>query len=138
VSCILSGKPCFISCNTRTKPHEYRCILACTSCVTKLLGISTNIQPRTSQVQVLFLRHVCCDLLQVMALSGVKALQAWCKNATDGYPGVNIKNMTTSFRDGLAFCAIIHHFRPDLMYVTLFCSSILYHNDLFFVANLTS
>ncbi|KFM78905.1 EH domain-binding protein 1, partial [Stegodyphus mimosarum] len=49
------------------------------------------------------------------SLGGIGELLTWCKEVTKGYKGVNITNMTTSWRNGLAFCAIIHHFRPDLI-----------------------
>ncbi|XP_072038011.1 LOW QUALITY PROTEIN: EH domain-binding protein 1-like [Amphiura filiformis] len=42
-------------------------------------------------------------------------LLQWCKEVTQGYRGVKVTNLTTSWRNGLAFCAIIHHFRPDLL-----------------------
>ena len=50
-----------------------------------------------------------------MALSGTKALEAWAKKVTKDYNNVNILNMTTSWRNGLGFCAIIHHHYPHLI-----------------------
>jgi len=48
-------------------------------------------------------------------LQGTKALETWCCLVTEGYTNVNIVNMSSSWRNGMAFCAIIHKFRPELI-----------------------
>uniref|UniRef100_A0A8C1AQX3 EH domain binding protein 1 like 1 n=2 Tax=Cyprinus carpio TaxID=7962 RepID=A0A8C1AQX3_CYPCA len=42
-----------------------------------------------------------------------QSLLEWCQKVTQGYKGVRISNFSTSWRNGLAFCAILHHFHPD-------------------------
>ncbi|XP_056383918.1 F-actin-monooxygenase MICAL2 isoform X2 [Hyla sarda] len=42
-------------------------------------------------------------------------LLTWCQKQTEAYRNVNVTNLTSSWKSGLALCAIIHHFRPDLI-----------------------
>uniref|UniRef100_A0A8C8IHT4 EH domain binding protein 1 like 1 n=1 Tax=Oncorhynchus tshawytscha TaxID=74940 RepID=A0A8C8IHT4_ONCTS len=42
-----------------------------------------------------------------------QSLLEWCQEATKEHKGVKITNFSTSWRNGLAFCALLHHFHPD-------------------------
>lgn len=48
-----------------------------------------------------------------MTAQGPEALLQWCKTNTTGYPGVAVLNFHSSWRDGLALCALIHKFHPE-------------------------
>ncbi|XP_017783961.1 PREDICTED: titin isoform X2 [Nicrophorus vespilloides] len=40
-------------------------------------------------------------------------LLQWCQMKTKEYENIKLDNFSTSWADGLAFCALVHHFLPD-------------------------
>lgn len=49
------------------------------------------------------------------ALSPKDSLLKWVELHTVGYPHLDIKSFTKSFNDGLALCALLHKFKPNML-----------------------
>ncbi|XP_057710408.1 uncharacterized protein LOC130928167 isoform X3 [Corythoichthys intestinalis] len=58
-----------------------------------------------------------------------QSLLEWCKEVTEGYKGLKITNFSTSWRNGLAFCAILHHFHPEMIHYELLDPYDIKHNN---------
>ncbi|KAL9984731.1 hypothetical protein ACROYT_G007062 [Oculina patagonica] len=55
------------------------------------------------------------DLTAIEGGVNARMLLKWCQEQTKKYKNVKINDMSTSWRNGLGFCAIIHRYRPDLI-----------------------
>ncbi|XP_048467802.1 F-actin-monooxygenase MICAL3-like [Rhincodon typus] len=70
-------------------------------------GRSTATEKDTSQTKGTMQRSDSCV--------GYEELLSWCQQHTRSYRNVKVVDLTTSWKSGLALCALIHHFRPDLI-----------------------
>ncbi|XP_053609856.1 smoothelin-like protein 2 [Plodia interpunctella] len=50
--------------------------------------------------------------VQASAMTIKERLLQWCRDKTRDYENVKLENFSTSWADGLAFCALVHHFLP--------------------------
>ncbi|SPP81485.1 cytospin-A-like [Drosophila guanche] len=80
----------------------------------KLKKLST--EPVQQQPQQTFASDERKDPLNMLAKkcgSKRNALLKWCQNKTEGYRNIDITNFSSSWNDGLAFCALLHSYLPD-------------------------
>jgi len=96
------------------------CLQFIAHCGVKLIGISSeeicdhNQKLILGMVWTLILRFEIQDI-SIEDLTAKEGLLYWCQKKTQGYRDVHVKDFTRSWHDGLAFCALIHKHRPDLI-----------------------
>lgn len=73
------------------------------------LTTSTILLNSTNQVS----SDALANLVKQYGVSKRNALIKWCQERLIDYKGIEIKNFSSSWNDGLAFCALMHSYLPN-------------------------
>jgi len=76
--------------------------------------VDGNVKLTLGMIWTIILRFAINELSEE-GLSAKQGLLVWCQKKTKGYRNVHVQDFQDSFKDGLAFCALIHKHRPDLL-----------------------